>query len=292
MTFAAETIRNWVPWAVGAWFIVLFAAERVRPLRPPTRPLPRRWLLNGLAVLLALGVAAVTVGPVILMTARWAGEHRIGLLHMIPLPVPVTMALGILLLDLSFYYWHRLNHVVPVLWRFHNVHHIDPDLDTTTSFRFHVGEIAYSSAFRAVQIAVIGPGLATIAVYEGLFFAGTVFHHSNVRLPLRLERALNRLFVTPRMHGIHHSVIQEETNSNYSVVFRWWDALHRTLRLNVPQQAIRIGVAAYTERADNSTSDIVWLPFRRQRSYWRLPDGRASRARDASPGGDPRQLLE
>ncbi|MFW6170235.1 MAG: sterol desaturase family protein [Planctomycetota bacterium] len=147
----------------------------------------------------------------------------------------MSLAAGILLLDLSFYWWHRLNHAWPLLWRFHNAHHIDPDLDSTTPFRFHAGEIAYSSVFHAVQIGLIGPSALAIAVYELLFPSGTVFHHSNVRLPLGLERALSLVFVTFRMHGVHRSVIRDETNSNYSVLFRWWDPLHRSLRLNVPR---------------------------------------------------------
>jgi sterol desaturase/sphingolipid hydroxylase (fatty acid hydroxylase superfamily) len=113
------------------------------------------------------------------------------------------------------------------------------------------------------------------AVYELVFQANTLFHHSNVRLPIRVERLLNLVLVTPRMHGIHHSQVRNETNSNYSVVFSWWDRLHRTLGLNIPQSAIVIGVPAYSNPADNRLMDDLLLPFRRQRDYWRLPDGTA-----------------
>src|SRR5690606_5035552 len=121
----------------------------------------------------------------------------------------------------------------PFLWRFHNVHHLDPDLDVSTALRFHFGEIAFSAAFRVVQISAIGVGAPVYWAYELCFQAGTLFHHSNVRLPLRLERALSRLLVTPRMHGIHHSQVEAEASSNYGVLLPWWDLLHRTLRLNV-----------------------------------------------------------
>jgi sterol desaturase/sphingolipid hydroxylase (fatty acid hydroxylase superfamily) len=183
--------------------------------------------------------------------------------------------LAFLLLDLSFYYWHRLNHTWPLLWRFHNVHHIDPDLDSTTAFRFHFGEIAYSTVFRVVQIAVIGPGAFAFVLYEGIFLAATVFHHSNVRLPPGTERLLSVFIVTPRMHGIHHSIIREETNSNFSVVLRLWDTLHRTLRLDINQNEIRIGVAAYATDKDNSVAQLLLLPFRKQRKYWQTPDGKS-----------------
>lgn len=274
-----DTLQAWIPWIVGAWFVFLFKIERVRPLRPPTRPLGSRLRPNAVTVALALGVAAVTVAPTIAGMLDWTRDARFGLLHLAGLPPLLSLAAGILLLDLSFYWWHRLNHAWPLLWRFHNVHHIDPDLDSTSSFRFHAGEIAYSTAFRVVQIGLIGPSALTIVAYELLFLSGTVFHHSNVRLPIALERALSCVFVTPRMHGVHHSVIRDETNSNYSVVFRWWDMLHRTLRLNVPQEEIRIGVAGYTLPQDNSLVSVLLLPFRRQRDYWRTPQGGESRGR-------------
>ncbi|MFW6062157.1 MAG: sterol desaturase family protein [Planctomycetota bacterium] len=280
----ADTLQTWTPWIVGAWLVLLFGIERVRPLRRPTRPLMGRLGLNALAVALALGVGAVTVAPTIAGMLDWTRDARFGLLRVAGLPPLLSLPAGILLLDLSFYWWHRLNHAWPLLWRFHNVHHIDPDLDSTTAFRFHAGEIAYSTAFRVVQIGLIGPSALTIAVYELLFLTGTVFHHSSVRLPVSLERALNLVFVTPRMHGIHHSVIRDETNSNYSVVFRWWDMLHRSLCLNVPQEKIRIGVAGYTGSEDNSVLSVLLLPFRRQREYWRTPQGRQSRVRT---GWDP-----
>jgi sterol desaturase/sphingolipid hydroxylase (fatty acid hydroxylase superfamily) len=185
----------------------------------------------------------------------------------------VQFFIAFLLMDLAFYWWHVANHRIPFLWRFHNVHHIDPDLDVSTAFRFRVGEVALSTAFRIVQISVIGLSAWMFAVYEIVFQANTLFHHSNVRLPLHVERVLNMVIVTPRMHGIHHSQVRDETNSNYSVVFSWWDRLHRTLGLNIPQSEIVVGVPAYADAADNRFSNTFMLPFRRQRDYWRRPDG-------------------
>lgn len=276
----ADTLEQMIPWAVGALFAALLLLERFFPLRRSTRRFPRRAALNLIAAAAAFGVAACTVAPVSASALSWVARNEFGLLHWAGLTGWSALIPGMLLLDLSFYYWHRLNHRLSWLWRFHNVHHIDPDLDSTTSFRFHFGEIAYSSIFRAGQIAIIGPGALVFVVYELLFLAGTVFHHSNVRLPYRFERALNYVIVTPRMHGIHHSIIRNETNSNYSVVFRWWDPLHRTLRLNVPQAEIRIGVAAYTREEDHALNDLFILPFRRQRAYWRRPDGAPSHERE------------
>ena len=193
-------------------------------------------------------------------------------------------------MDLSFYWWHRVNHRWRWLWRFHNVHHIDPDLDVSTSFRFHGGEVALSVAFRALQVGLLGVTAPIYVVYETAFQLNTLFHHSNVRLPLGLERLLNRILVTPRMHGIHHSQVERETDSNFSVVFSCWDLLHGTLRLNVPQAAIKIGVPAYTLPGDNRLASALLLPFRRQRDYWRLPDGSPVARDEAEVGRDPRRL--
>lgn len=180
---------------------------------------------------------------------------------------------GFLLLDLSFYYWHIANHKIPLLWRFHNIHHIDPDLDVSTGFRFHPGEVALSTVFRAIQVALIGASAGTFVIYEALFQMGTFFHHSNLRLPLHLEWALNLIFVTPRMHGIHHSNFRTETDSNYSVVFSIWDRLHRTIGLGIAQEDIDIGVPGYMREKDNCLKQVMIFPFIPQREYWRDESG-------------------
>ena len=135
--------------------------------------------------------------------------------------------------------------------------------------------VAMSAVFRVLQIGLIGVSPVIFALYELVFQANTLFHHSNVRLPLMAERFLNLILVTPRMHGIHHSEVRHENNSNFSVVFPWWDRLHRTLRLNVPQSQIVIGIPGYTA-ADNKLKSALMIPFKRKRNYWRRVDGTAS----------------
>ena len=252
---------------------VLFAAERMLPLRKTKAALLARLFVNALMSLATFAVAATVVRPAALATVQWGSEKPFGLIHMVALPAPVQFILAFLLLDLAFYYWHVLNHRVGFLWRFHNVHHFDPDLDVSTGFRFHFGEVLFSTVFRVVQVALIGVTPLMFAAYEAVFQAGTLFHHSNVRLPIRLERLLNLVFVTPRMHGIHHSHVQRETDSNYSVVFSFWDRLHGTIGLNVPQSQLTIGVPGYSRGGDNSLGNVLASPFREQRDYWRLPDG-------------------
>jgi sterol desaturase/sphingolipid hydroxylase (fatty acid hydroxylase superfamily) len=258
---------------LGGLFLIFFVWERSMPLRRPRHALARRLVVNLSISALAIGTAAVLVEPASATALEYASDKRFGLLHWIELPETVRGVVAFLLLDLTFYYWHLANHRLAFLWRFHNVHHIDPDLDVSTSFRFHFGEVAMSAGFRIVQIAALGVSPVTFAIYELAFQIGTLFHHSNVRLPLMAERFLNRVVVTPRMHGIHHSEVRRENNSNFSVVFPWWDRLHRTLRLNIPQSQIVIGIPAYPGATDNEPGRALLMPVRRQRDYWRRPDG-------------------
>ena len=262
-----------IPLVVGVVVVLLFGIERVAPLRRQTRPLLHRLVINICTAALALGAAAVFVRPAALNTLGWASDGPFGLIHALPVPPAAQSVVAFLLLDLSFYWWHVANHRVAVLWRFHNVHHIDPDLDVSTAFRFHFGEIALSTVFRVLQVVLIGPTAWTFAVYEAALQSNTAFHHSNVRLPIGLERVLNLVLVTPRMHGIHHSQVRDETNSNFSVVICWWDRLHRTIRLNIRQSSIVVGVPAYSADGDHALADTLLLPFRKQREYWRRPDG-------------------
>ena len=164
-------------------------------LRHRTRALVRRLITNLCLSVFAFAVAALIIRPLGLALAAWTAEKPFGLLHVVALPAAVQFGLAFLLMDLTFYYWHLANHMIPGLWRFHNVHHIDPDLDVSTALRFHVGEILLSTAFRIVQVSLIGLSPLTYMLYESVFQGSTLFHHSNVRLPLRAERLLNKVLV-------------------------------------------------------------------------------------------------
>lgn len=283
-----------VPFIVATCYLVLFLVEQRFPLRTAEKPLWARVRVNAFITVLALATAALTVGPTVEFLLEQSSEYSFGLLSLIDLPLAVEFVIAFLLFDWSFYWWHRAHHHVPLLWRFHNAHHIDPDLDVTTAFRFHPVEIAYSAAFRGAQIILVGPAIWMYFAYELVFQVSTLFHHSNLKLPVRLERAINLIFVTPRMHGVHHSDYRDETDSNYSTVFSWWDRLHRTLRLNVRQREIDIGVPAYSLVEDNSPTHILRLPFRHQRPYWQRPDGTGmdTRAKGSARTGSSSQMRE
>lgn len=277
----------WAPSIIAAVYLMLFLAERVSPLRHAVRPLWPRVRVNVVITALALAVAALTVQPAVSQLLRLSPERGIGLLALFDLPAAVELGVGFLLFDWSFYWWHRANHRVQLLWRFHNVHHVDPDLDVTTAYRFHAVEIGYSAGFRVLQVVLIGPAPWMYFAYELVFQVGTLFHHSNLRLPLRVERGLNALFVTPRMHGIHHAHYHRETDSNYSTVFSWWDRLHRSLWLTVRQREIEVGVPGYSLPEDNRAGRLLGMPFRKQRAYWRRPDGKVMESRPAASEAGP-----
>ncbi len=284
------TFQFWAPVSLVVFFLLLGALENLRPLRRLKRPRPRRWAINLAVTALSFGVGASLLRPLAMAAAVWAQSRSLGLLPWLALPFWAQFFLGFLWMDATFYFWHRANHVYPLLWRFHNVHHVDPDLDVSTSFRFHYGETFYSIIFRLVQVLLAGISPFTYLAYELIFNLATMFHHSNVALPIRGERWLNKILVTPRMHGIHHSVVGNETNSNYSVIFSCWDRLTRSIRLNVPQDEVIIGVPGYLLPRDNRIWPLLLQPFGKQRPYWRWPSGRASVRKTVAPP-DPNHLL-
>lgn len=202
----------------------------------------------------------------------WAARRQWGLLHWLPLPPGVVAALGVVLFDYAYYWWHIATHRVPLLWRFHNVHHTDLDMDVSTATRFHFCELLLSVPFRVAVVLATGIAPVALITFEICFEAATQFHHSNWRLPVGVERLLTSVVVTPSMHGVHHSVVRDETDSNWGTIFAWWDRLHRSLRLDVPQDAITIGVPAYRDERELTPGRLFLLPFQSQRP-WRLPDG-------------------
>jgi sterol desaturase/sphingolipid hydroxylase (fatty acid hydroxylase superfamily) len=274
------------------FFALLFALERFFPLRKGAHSLIGRLLVNVAVSVLTFLAAIALVQPAAQWALRWSTDTPFGLVHLFILPAWLEFAASFLLMDLAFYYWHLANHRAPFLWRFHNVHHTDPELDVSTAFRFHFGEIALSSAFSAVQISLIGISPWAFAVYQLVFQAEVLFHHSNVRLPIRFERLLSKLLVTPRMHGIHHSQVRRENNSNFGTVFPWWDRLHCTLGLNIPQSEIVIGIPGYSLPDDNTVRRVLLMPFRKQRDYWRRPDGTVVERKTTSADQNLGELAE
>jgi sterol desaturase/sphingolipid hydroxylase (fatty acid hydroxylase superfamily) len=257
---------------VAVAFVVLLLVQWKWPLRRQHFSTLTRLARNAILATPSFVASHLLLIPIPFVLAIWAERQHFGLFNWVALPLPVAVAAGILIYDYGYYWWHQLMHLGAFFWRFHNVHHTDLDMDVSTASRFHFGEVLISIFFRVAVVLLFGFGVWTLAVYEVLFVLANQFHHSNWRLPIRLERLLNAVFVTPRMHGTHHSIVQRETNSNWGTVFSIWDRLHHTLRIDVPQNEITIGVAAYRNEEELTFGKLFVLPFQKQRA-WRLPNG-------------------
>lgn len=239
----------------------LWLAERARPLRKQTHATAPRQLRN-----VAMGAGAMLVVtaiemPLLERLAQGNVRARRGLVHALPLPRPLKLALGVAAMDYAFYWWHVATHRVPFLWRFHRVHHIDPDMDMTTALRFHALDMVVSLPFRIAQVVLSGADPGIVMAHRRFFDASVLFHHSNLRLPDRWDERLSLVFTTPRMHGVHHSKVPAERDSNWSSGLSLWDRLHGTLRAK-PRAAIDIGVADRASLADLTLANSLAAPFR------------------------------
>ncbi|MEO6914619.1 MAG: sterol desaturase family protein [Chitinophagaceae bacterium] len=263
-----------------AVFVILFIAEGRRPLRKRKRSRAARIVTNTIFSIPAFTLLRLVLLPVMVLLARKNKQLRIGLNYGYSAPPLIKSLLAFLLLDYSNYAWHILNHRLPQLWRFHLVHHSDEDLDITTAFRFHSGEMVGSIFYRGACVFLSGASPLTVLLYETAFEAATQFHHSNWKLPLKIERGLNKFMVTPRMHGIHHSDIQEQTDSNYSVIFSFWDRMHHTSKLNVGQEMITIGSPFHAHR-QFTVAQLLTMPFGAEAS---IKKGKHTRPQQSPPG--------
>jgi len=256
------------PALLGAVAALILIGERRRPLRERTQRAAPRIAGNLALGGFALATVALIEGPIVRPLAARAQKRRTGLVQRLPAPAWVRDMLAFLLMDYTIYLWHTATHRIAFLWRFHLVHHVDLDMDSSTALRFHAADMALSVPYRAFQVAAIGVSPRALAAWQGFFFLSVLFHHSNLRLPHALERRLARLITTPRMHGIHHSTVRAETDSNWSSGLSVWDHLHGTFRLDVPQDAIAIGVPGYRDPAELTAGRSLAMPFGRERDAW------------------------
>jgi sterol desaturase/sphingolipid hydroxylase (fatty acid hydroxylase superfamily) len=258
----ASPIPLWLSACVVAGtFLTLAILERRRPLRQTVEPGLQRTGRN--LAIATIGSIAVNLAetPIVTRAAAMIERRRWGLVKWLRLPLWLEVCAAVVLMDYTLYLWHVLTHRVPALWRFHAVHHIDLDLDASTAVRFHFGELTLSTPWRVAQVVAIGTSPLALSIWQTGLLASILFHHSNLELPLEVERRLSRVIVTPRMHGIHHSVLRGETESNWSSGLSVWDWLHRTLRLNVPQPEITIGVPGFQSIDDVGLTKMLTLPF-------------------------------
>lgn len=251
--------------AIASTLGVLLWLERRYPLRhaKPESDLQRVPRNVAMAALTAL-VVRLCERPLVVPLAQWVDRRQTGLLPALKLQPTTEKVLGVALMDYGLYWWHILLHKVPFLWRSHLAHHTDLVLDTSTALRFHWLEFLASVPYRLAQVGLLGIRPDTLKLWQQLTTVEVLFHHSNLRLPVHLEKWISYFVITPRLHGIHHSVIAEERDKNFSSGLAIWDALHRTRKTDVPQDAIEIGVSAPHVPQELGLRRLLAMPFERK----------------------------
>lgn len=226
---------------VLGWFLLLFAGERLASAARPGGAWRWDWRRLGRnGALWAINIAGSLL--VVVPLTLWAARHGLW-----PRPAwwggGAALVLDLLALDFLIYWWHRANHRVPLLWRFHEIHHLDAFLDSSSALRFHFGEVLLSALFRAGVVGLLAFPIASVLVFETLVLLAALFHHSNLRLPPRLEAALARIVITPSIHWVHHHARRADTDSNYGTILSLWDPLfgsrNRATR-RTPEMAIGV----------------------------------------------------
>ena len=251
------------------FFVGIFAViglwELLAPRRVLTVPKASRWAsnlalvaLNTLLLRIVFPVAAVGV-------AVFCTEQGWGLLNHFKVPFVIAAPVAVVALDFVIWLQHVMFHAVPVLWRLHRVHHADLDYDVTTGARFHPIEILLSMLIKFGAIVVLGPPVVAVVIFEVLLNGTAMFNHGNIRLPLALDRVLRWIVVTPDMHRVHHSVNDDEANSNFGFNLPWWDQLCGTYRdqPRAGHTAMNIGIHGHNDpREVARLPGMLLLPFR------------------------------
>jgi sterol desaturase/sphingolipid hydroxylase (fatty acid hydroxylase superfamily) len=227
------------PMAIGIIFMMAYIAEQLFPQRKEL--LTNRHDLKNILVGLINLIFTFFSGYYLQKLMVYTATRKIGLEVFSQMPLVWSIILQILFIDLFVYCWHRVNHAVPLLWKFHKFHHEDDSMNSTTAVRFHTVELLFSVVVKAIIFPFIGITVTGLVAYGILFFPVVLLVHSNIRISKKTDYLLRRLIVSPWMHRIHHSNVIVETDSNYGSVFPFWDMLFRSYRKK-PIGAIKFGV--------------------------------------------------
>jgi len=248
-------------------FIIMAVAEALMPRRERVLPKSRRWFTNlGLVVINSVFVR-VTFPMVAIGAAAVAEARGWGLLAFTDWPVWIKTLVAVLVLDWAIYVQHVATHKIPVLWRLHQVHHADRDIDVTSGTRFHPIEIALSMIYKMAVVVALGASPLAVLIFEVVLNAMAMFSHANFDLGATLDRWVRLVVVTPDMHRVHHSEIHEETDSNYGFNLSIWDRIFRTYRPQPRRGHIdmTIGLAPYQDEKPASLKWSLLLPFQRMK---------------------------
>ncbi len=252
---------------LGAFALIFAAvalAEAAMPRRKRLFARSARW--PGNIAVAAINTAAVSILiPVTAVAAAIAAERGgIGLLHARALPGAVTFVAGVLALDFAIYLQHVMFHAVPLLWRLHRMHHADLDFDVTTGFRFHPGEIILSMLIKIGVVISLGPPPLAVLAFEVLLNGTSMFNHGNLAIDEHTDRWLRWLVVTPDMHRVHHSIVRDETNSNFGFNLPWWDWIMGTYLAQpaAGHLAMTIGIEQFRSPEELGLMRMLTQPIR------------------------------
>ncbi len=252
-------------------FLGLFAlfalVEAAAPRRALLQTRKQRWFTNWSIVVidtLTLRALAFAMPLLAVGAAMDAQMQGFGLLHLIEVPMWLAVTLTILLFDFAIWAQHLITHKIPLLWRFHRVHHADRDIDVTTAIRFHPVEIAVSMVFKVGLVYLLGPPVMGIIVFEIILNGTAMFNHANIRLPLGVDAVLRRILVTPDMHRVHHSDLRQEHDSNYGFALSIWDRIFGTYiaQPGKGHDDMTIGLR-WQDDKPSKLGWSLWLPFRK-----------------------------
>jgi len=194
----------------------------------PHRLLAGSWRANGALWAIDAALLGVVCAGCACSVSRWAKDGGFGLLNQGPFSAWVAIPVSVLGMDLTAYFWHRANHLVPFLWRFHQAHHSDPDYTVTTALRFHPGELLLALPVRLAVVVALGVPIGGVIVFELLFAFSNFFEHGNISLPRPFEDRAGRIFVTPALHRRHHGCEARLLETNFGTIFSFWDRWLRT----------------------------------------------------------------
>jgi sterol desaturase/sphingolipid hydroxylase (fatty acid hydroxylase superfamily) len=226
----------------GIGFSAALASAILAQRLSPHARLAGSWLVNGAFWLIDALLIGTLCGACACTAARWAEAHEVGLFHQVELPSGRALVATIGVLDLISYLWHRANHVVPFLWRFHQVHHSDSSFTVSTALRFHPGELVLSLPFRLAAVVALGASPAWVVSFEILFTIANLIGHGDIDLPMRFERRLQTVCITPALHRLHHSCRRAELNSNFGTIFTFWDRFLSTYRSSSSRNQVVTGL--------------------------------------------------
>jgi len=246
-------------------FAVIAAWEVFAPRRALTVSKALRWTSNLSLVVLNTVLLRLLFPLAAVGLAAFSAQNGWGLINHFEVPLWVAVPLAVIAMDFVIWLQHVMVHAVPALWRLHRVHHADLDYDVTTGARFHPLEIILSMLIKFATITVLGPPVVAVVIFEVMLNATALFNHGNIRLPGAIDRVLRWVLVTPDMHRVHHSVEDDETNSNFGFSLTWWDRLFGTYR-DQPRAGhvgMTIGIHGHTDPREVDRLDgMLLLPFK------------------------------